>query len=65
MLEDPALYPNTGAADEHDVISTTRNALLAAHESLRMHSDAIKTARTVEENARKYARLNTARFGVV
>ena len=37
----------------------------AAHKTLQQQSDAIKQARINEENARKYARLNSSKFGVV
>ena len=65
MLEDPALYPATTSAEGEELIETTRAALLAAHKTLQQQSDAIKQARITEENARKYARLNSSKFGVV
>ena len=62
-LENPALYPADGCGNEY--LRDLRGRLLALHKDLQAHSDKIKQARAQEENDRRYARMDKARFGVV
>jgi len=63
QLENPALIPIPLSGN--DFLIELRDRLIKLHHELRLHSDAIKLARTTEETNRKYSRLATSRFGKI
>jgi len=62
-LENPSLLPIPSSGDEF--LLNLRSNLIHLHAELQHHSDAIKLARSKEEDARKYARLATSRHGTI
>ena len=63
QLEDPSLYPETH--DGHGFLHDLRGRLTASHETLRLHSDALKKAHADEQNMRKNASADPERHGIV
>ena len=63
QLENPSLYPAT--TDGDGFLHELAGRLTHAHETLRVHSDALKKIHNDEQNARKHARAHSSRHGVV
>ena len=63
QLEDPSLYPETG--DGEGFVRELRGRMQAAHETLRELSDSLKRVHADEVNAKLFARLNSAKHGVI
>ena len=60
------LRATTGASEPgHGFLHELHGRLLAAHETLRLHSDALKKAHADEQNLRKNASADPARHGIV
>ena len=63
QLENPSLYPEL--PEGAGFLSELRGRMQQAHETLRLHSDALKKAHADEQNARMHAQRSPAKHGIV